>query len=169
MCLSGVTSMAMCLWTEHPGGSNGMAISPMNRCRALQSGFGHVATANQNTFPPDFPYRVSGSFADKYRIEQIHALLGAKSKLTVDDMLAVQKDVYAAYDKFLAQQIVQLHPGQRRKRSGLRWIFCAAGTARWTRTKPLRSLPNCKQQLSANLPRLLLLRRGEANVRDADA
>ena len=55
---------------------------------------------------------MSGSFADKYRIQQIHALLSAKSKLSVDDMLAVQKDVYAAYDKFLAQQIVQMHPGK---------------------------------------------------------
>lgn len=69
---------------------------------------GIIATANQNPFPPDFPYRVSGSFADKYRINQIHALLSAKSKLTVHDMLAVQKDVYAAYDKFLAQQIIRI-------------------------------------------------------------
>lgn len=71
-----------------------------------------IATANQNPFPPDFAYRVSGSFADKYRIQQIHALLRAKSKLTVADMLAVQKDVYAAYDKFLAQQIIQMHPAK---------------------------------------------------------
>jgi penicillin G amidase len=73
---------------------------------------GMVATANQRTFPSDFAYRVSGSFADKYRIQQLHALLGAKSKLTVDDMLAVQKDVYAAYDEFLARQIVQMHPAK---------------------------------------------------------
>jgi penicillin amidase len=67
---------------------------------------GIVATANQNPFPPDFPYTIDGSFADPYRIAQIRALLNAKSKLTVSDMLAIQKDVYSAYDRFLAQQVV---------------------------------------------------------------
>jgi len=67
---------------------------------------GLVATANQNPFPPGYPYRVSGSYADPYRVEQIRSLLKAKPKLTVDDMLAAQKDVYSAYDFFLAQQVV---------------------------------------------------------------
>ncbi|MBV9039187.1 MAG: penicillin acylase family protein, partial [Acidobacteriaceae bacterium] len=67
---------------------------------------GIIATANQNPFGPGFPYQVSGSFADRYRVQQIRALLQAKSKLTVDDMLRVQKDVYSAYDHFLAQQVV---------------------------------------------------------------
>ncbi|MBV9613186.1 MAG: penicillin acylase family protein, partial [Acidobacteriaceae bacterium] len=67
---------------------------------------GIIATANQNPFPQNFAYRVEGSFADKYRVNQIRALLSRKSKLTVDDMLAVQKDVYSAYDYFLAQQVV---------------------------------------------------------------
>jgi penicillin amidase len=65
---------------------------------------GIIATANQNPFPKDYPYPISGSFADPYRVEQIRALLGAKPKLTVDDMLAVQKDVYSSYDLFLAKQ-----------------------------------------------------------------
>jgi penicillin amidase len=67
---------------------------------------GIVATANQRTFPDDYPFHITGSFADKYRINQIHALLNAKSKLDVDDMLAIQKDVYSAYDQFLAKQIL---------------------------------------------------------------
>ncbi len=67
---------------------------------------GMVATANQDTFPPDFPYRIAGSFADKYRIRQIRALLGAKSRLSVDAMIAIQKDVYAAYDYFLSRQVL---------------------------------------------------------------
>jgi penicillin amidase len=67
---------------------------------------GIVATANQNPFPPGYPYRVDGDYADKYRVQQIRALLTAKPKLTVDDMLAVQKDVYSAYDYFLAQQAI---------------------------------------------------------------
>jgi penicillin amidase len=67
---------------------------------------GIIATANQNPFPKDYPYSVDGNFADTYRVRQIRAMLGAKTKLTVDDLLAVQKDVYSGYDLFLAQQAV---------------------------------------------------------------
>lgn len=67
---------------------------------------GIVATANQDPFPPDYPFHVAGDYADKYRVEQIRALLTAKPKLTVDDMLAIQKDVYSAFDYFLAQQAI---------------------------------------------------------------
>jgi penicillin amidase len=66
---------------------------------------GIVATANQDPFTPGYPYRVAGSYADPYRVHQIRALLKAKPKLTVEDMLAIQKDVYSAYDRFLAQQV----------------------------------------------------------------
>jgi penicillin G amidase len=67
---------------------------------------GVIATANQDPFPPGFPFQADGSYADRYRVEQIRALLTSKAKLSVDDMLAVQKDVYSAYDRFLAQQVV---------------------------------------------------------------
>ena len=67
---------------------------------------GIIATANQNPFPKDYPYPISGGFADRYRVEQIRALLGAKPKLTVDDMLATQKDVYSSYELFLARQAI---------------------------------------------------------------
>jgi penicillin G amidase len=67
---------------------------------------GIIATANQNPFPSGYPYRVDGDYSDKYRVEQIRARLTAKPKLTVDDMLAVQKDVYSAYDLFLSRQVI---------------------------------------------------------------
>lgn len=67
---------------------------------------GIVATANQDPFPPGYPYTVDGSYADPYRILQIRALLCAKTKLGVADMLAIQKDVYASYDFFLASQVL---------------------------------------------------------------
>jgi penicillin amidase len=76
---------------------------------------GIVATANQNPFPAEYPYHVDGSFADEYRIRQIRALLSAKSRLNVDDMLAVQKDVYSAYDHFLAQAVIQAFDKQGSK------------------------------------------------------
>ena len=67
---------------------------------------GIIATANQNPFPSGYKYKIDGAFADPYRVNQIRALLQAKPKLTVGDMLAVQKDVYSAYDRFLARQVV---------------------------------------------------------------
>ena len=70
---------------------------------------GIVATSNQNVFPPAYPYAISGGFADPYRVNQVRALLSAKAKLEVPDMLAVQKDVYSAYDQFLARQVVSVY------------------------------------------------------------
>jgi penicillin G amidase len=67
---------------------------------------GIIATANQNPFPPDFPFTVNGSYHDRYRIRQISAMLRAKPKLSVPDMLAIQKDVYAAYDSYLAHEVL---------------------------------------------------------------
>jgi len=67
---------------------------------------GVIATANQNPFPPGFPFQADGSYADRYRVEQIRALLTAKERLSVQEMLAIQKDVYSAYDRFLAKQVV---------------------------------------------------------------
>lgn len=65
---------------------------------------GIIATSNQDPFPPNYPYFIDGAFADRYRVQQVRALLSSKSKLTVKDNLAVQKDVYSAYDHFLAQR-----------------------------------------------------------------
>lgn len=67
---------------------------------------GIVAAANQSPFPPDFPIQVPGNYHGRYRINQIRARLHAKAKLDVNDMLAVQKDVYSAYDRFLARQAI---------------------------------------------------------------
>jgi len=69
-------------------------------------GEGIIVTSNQNPFPPTYPYRVPGHFADRYRVQQIRALLSAKKRLNVDAMLAIQKDVYSAFDTFLAKQAV---------------------------------------------------------------
>lgn len=67
---------------------------------------GLIVTANQDPFPPRYSYTVDGGFADQYRADQIKARLLAKPKLTVSDMLAIQKDVFSAYDYFLGQQAI---------------------------------------------------------------
>jgi penicillin amidase len=67
---------------------------------------GIIVSANQNTFPADFPYPVTGNFAAPGRARQIRDLLTARGKWRAEDLLAVQKDVYSAFHKFLAAQLV---------------------------------------------------------------
>jgi penicillin amidase len=67
---------------------------------------GIIVTANQNPFPANYPYPVNGSFAPPYRALQIRNLLTARNGWKAADLLTVQKDVYSAFDHFLAQQAV---------------------------------------------------------------
>lgn len=57
---------------------------------------GLAVAANENPFPPGYPYPVSGRFAEGYRAAQIRARLIRKSKLTAEDMLSIQRDIYSA-------------------------------------------------------------------------
>lgn len=68
---------------------------------------GVLVTANQNPFPANYPYTVSGSFASPYRSTQIYDMLQAKKKVTPEDTLAIQKDVYSAFDDHFARALVR--------------------------------------------------------------
>ncbi len=78
---------------------------------------GVIVTANQNPFPVDYKYPVAGNFAAHYRSRGIRLLLDAKldakSKWLPKEMLAVQKDVYSAFQDFLAHQIVAAFDGHK--------------------------------------------------------
>ncbi len=67
---------------------------------------GIIATANQNPFPPDYPYPVNGNFASPYRVRQIRDLLSARKGWRAADLLTVQKDVYDGFRHFLAKQLI---------------------------------------------------------------
>jgi penicillin amidase len=67
---------------------------------------GIIDSANQNTFPVDYPYPVNGNFAPPDRSVQIRHLLEARERWQAADLLAVQGDVYSAFGKFLAGQLV---------------------------------------------------------------
>jgi penicillin amidase len=76
--------------------------------RAFNPANGLVVTANQNPFPANYPYHVSGFFDSPYRSNQIFNRLDAMSKsrkLKPEDSLAVQMDVYSAFNKLLARQL----------------------------------------------------------------
>jgi penicillin G amidase len=81
---------------------------------------GMVVTANQNPFPPDFKYRVSGDFGPRYRAEQIRSLLSTRKGWRPDDMLSVQKDVYSAFSHFLARELVRAYDARGRANQELR-------------------------------------------------
>ncbi len=67
---------------------------------------GMIVTANQNPFPPGYAYRVSGNFAPPYRSLQIRDLLSARTGWKPTAMLAVEKDVYSGFCRFLARRVV---------------------------------------------------------------
>jgi penicillin amidase len=80
---------------------------------------GLIATANQDPFPVDYPYPVNGDFAPPFRVNQIRALLSARKNWRAPDMVAVQKDVYSSFGKFLAGQLVAAYDKRRFKNPGL--------------------------------------------------
>ncbi|MEP7354626.1 MAG: penicillin acylase family protein [Acidobacteriota bacterium] len=68
---------------------------------------GMIVSANQNPFPEDYKYPVTGVFAPTYRAHQIQDQLKMHEQWKVPEMLALQKDVYSGFLHFLAQQTVK--------------------------------------------------------------
>jgi len=73
---------------------------------AFNPASGAVVTANQNPFPDQYDYTVSGNFAAPYRARRIRELLDASPRWNPAEMLNIQKDVYSAFSHFLAKQVV---------------------------------------------------------------
>jgi len=67
---------------------------------------GIIATSNQNPFPADYRYPVNGGFEPAYRAGQVRARLQSRQGWRAEDMLGIQCDVYSAFGKFLASQLV---------------------------------------------------------------
>jgi penicillin G amidase len=67
---------------------------------------GMIVSANQDPFPPDYPYPVSGDFAPGDRSQQIFDLLSAHKGWEPEQMLSIQTDVYSPWLHFLARQVV---------------------------------------------------------------
>lgn len=67
---------------------------------------GWIVTANQNPFPENYPYAVSGEFGAPFRSSEIRDRLLARTGWKPADMLGIEKDVYSEFSTFLAQRIV---------------------------------------------------------------
>ena len=65
---------------------------------------GVIATANSRVTPDGYPLQLTLAWADPYRNERIWKWLAGKNKLTPEDMLKLQTDVYSAIDQELAQR-----------------------------------------------------------------
>ena len=78
---------------------------------------GWIVTANQNPFPENYPYRVSGEFGAPYRSREIRDLLLARTGWKPEEMLGVEKDVYSAFLSFLARQMVAAYDRKKSARS----------------------------------------------------
>jgi penicillin G amidase len=80
---------------------------------------GIIATANQNPFPSDYPYPVNGNFAPPDRSQRIRELLSARTGWRAADMLGVQTDIFSAFSKFLAAQVVTAYDKRGAKNAAL--------------------------------------------------
>ncbi len=81
---------------------------------------GEVVTANQNPFPGDYRYPVNGRFATPHRAIGIRTLLDRKAKWAPRQMLDVQKDVYSAFSRFLAQEVAAAWDSKKMDNPALR-------------------------------------------------
>jgi penicillin amidase len=68
---------------------------------------GRVLTANQNPFPADYPYTVSGNFTAPYRARQIADRIAAEPKWSAASTIQLQADVYSGLSHHLAQHVVK--------------------------------------------------------------
>ncbi len=98
-----------------PGGMTGTPIADQQHewqgyvpFEALPSTFdpanGVIATANSRITPDGYAYPLTTAWASPYRNERIWKWLAGKDKLTGDDMLKLQTDVYSEVDEELAQR-----------------------------------------------------------------
>ena len=67
---------------------------------------GVLVTANQNPFPPDYAFRVSGNFAAHYRSTQIWNRLTSRGSWKTDEMISIQTDVYSALHHYLTRRML---------------------------------------------------------------
>jgi penicillin G amidase len=65
---------------------------------------GVLATANSRITPDGYPFELTLAWSDPYRNERIWKWLAGKNKLTPEEMIKLQTDVYSAIDQELAQR-----------------------------------------------------------------
>jgi penicillin amidase len=72
---------------------------------ALDPPSGFLATANSRVTTENSPYALSLEWVDPYRAERIYKALQGRDKLTPQDMLAVQTDIYSEVDQEIGHRL----------------------------------------------------------------
>ena len=67
---------------------------------------GILATANGRITPDGYPFSLSTEWGSPWRTERIYRVLNSGKKFAAADMLALQTDVYSAFDRFCAERFV---------------------------------------------------------------
>ncbi len=75
--------------------------------RVYNPASGIIVTANQNPFPADYPYTVSGNFASHFRSNRIRELLDQGGRFEPADFLRIQTDVYSAFGHEFARALLE--------------------------------------------------------------
>lgn len=68
--------------------------------------WGVIATANGRITPDNYPYSLASDWDAPWRTERIYHVLESGKKFSAADMLALQTDVYSAFDRFCAERFV---------------------------------------------------------------
>ena len=68
--------------------------------------WGILATANGRITPEGYPYNLSVEWDAPWRTERIYRVLESGKKFAPADLLALQTDVYSAFDRFCAERFV---------------------------------------------------------------
>ncbi|MBI5086418.1 MAG: penicillin acylase family protein [Acidobacteria bacterium] len=68
---------------------------------------GLVVSANQNGFKEKEPFQVSGFFASHHRAKAIADRIASRPKWKPEEMLVIQRDVYSAFLKYVADEAVR--------------------------------------------------------------
>lgn len=83
---------------------------------------GVLATANGRIAPDHYPYVLSNEWDAPFRTERIFNVLSSGRKFSAADMLALQTDIYSAFDLFCAQKFADAvdrdpHPSARARKA----------------------------------------------------
>lgn len=68
--------------------------------------WGVIATANGRITPDQYPYPLATQWDAPWRTERIYHVLESGKKFAPADMLALQTDIYSAFDRFCAERFV---------------------------------------------------------------
>lgn len=84
---------------------------------------GFLASANQVPITGDYPYYLGFLWADRYRAERINTFLQEKDVLTMEDMMALQSDLYDIPASIIAPMVVEtIDPQNELEKKAIKYL-----------------------------------------------